>query len=99
MLEYNFKIPTSSCTIPPSSGVYCSSALTSTHGLLFILRWSNNGWINAAGNPVANQDLIRVASDLDDRLKEEGSVKYIWIPRADNQDADDACNDRMDQGQ
>ncbi|KAH6709136.1 ribonuclease H1 [Leptodontidium sp. MPI-SDFR-AT-0119] len=65
----------------------------------WIYKWSNNGWINAAGNPVANQDLIRVASDLDDRLKEEGSVKYIWIPRADNQDADDACNDRMDQGQ
>ncbi|KAH7364101.1 ribonuclease H1 [Rhexocercosporidium sp. MPI-PUGE-AT-0058] len=64
----------------------------------WIYKWSNNGWINAAGNPVANQDLIRQASDLDDRLKEEGSVQYLWIPRAENQDADEACNDRMDTG-
>ncbi|KAE9365870.1 ribonuclease H1 [Stipitochalara longipes BDJ] len=62
----------------------------------WIYKWSRNGWINSAGHEVANRDLIQKASDLDDRLKEEGSVEYIWIPRAENEEADEACNDAMD---
>ena len=64
----------------------------------WIHKWLRNDWTNAAGYEVANRDLIHEASDLDDRLREEGDVSYIWIPRGDNQDADDACNERMDQG-
>ncbi|KAK0105184.1 hypothetical protein ONS95_004420 [Cadophora gregata] len=64
----------------------------------WVYKWCRNGWINSAGYEVANRDLIQEASDLDDRLNEEGKVTYIWIPRSENQDADDACNDRMDQG-
>jgi len=63
----------------------------------WIYKWTRNGWINAAGNEVANRDLIQEASDLDDRLKEEGDVEYIWIPREDNQDADRLCNEAMDE--
>jgi len=62
----------------------------------WVYKWSQNGWINAAGNEVANQDLIIEAFDLDDRLKEEGTVEYIWIPREENQDADGYCNEAMD---
>jgi ribonuclease HI len=62
----------------------------------WIHKWSNNGWINSAGNPVANQDLIREASDLDDRVRELGHVKYIWIPREQNDMADEACNQALD---
>jgi ribonuclease HI len=62
----------------------------------WISKWSENGWINAAGNEFANRDLIEEASELNDRLKEEGSVEYIWIPREQNQDADSLCNDIMD---
>lgn len=62
----------------------------------WIYKWANNGWTNAAGNEVANRDLIEEASALDDRLKEEGDVEYIWIPREENQRADEMCNDDMD---
>lgn len=61
-----------------------------------VYKWSKNGWINAASNEVANRDLIQEASDLDDKLKEEGTVEYIWIPREENQDADRYCNQAMD---
>jgi ribonuclease HI len=63
----------------------------------WIYKWARNGWINAAGNEVANRDLIQEASDLDDRLKEEGDVEYIWIPREENQLADRLCNEDMDE--
>lgn len=62
----------------------------------WIYKWSRNGWRNARGDEVANRDLIQEASDLDDQLKEEGTVTYTWIPRAENQDADEAANDAMD---
>ena len=61
----------------------------------WIYKWANNGWINAAGYEVANRDLIEEASDLDDRLKKEGDVDYIWIPRKENQYADGCCNDAL----
>lgn len=63
----------------------------------WIYKWANNGWYNAAGNEVANRDLIEEASDLDERLKELGHVDYIWIPREDNQYADRLCNENMDE--
>lgn len=44
---------------------------------------------------MANRDLIEEASDLDDRLKELGGVKYFWIPRDQNSDADELCNQVM----
>ncbi|KAI1330626.1 ribonuclease H-like domain-containing protein [Xylariaceae sp. FL0255] len=63
----------------------------------WIYKWTRNGWYNAAGNEVANRDLIEKASDLDDRLKELGNVEYIWIPRTDNVEADKHCNEKLDE--
>ncbi|CAI7655224.1 unnamed protein product [Penicillium manginii] len=57
---------------------------------------SRNGWINCAGDTVANQDLLEKASDLDDRLREEGVVEYVWIPREQNELADKICDENMD---
>ena len=62
----------------------------------WIYKWTKNGWINYAGRSVANRDLLEEASDLDDRLKEEGEVEYLWIPREDNKIADRLCNEDMD---
>jgi ribonuclease HI len=62
----------------------------------WIYKWTNNGWINAAGNPVANRDLLEEVSHLDDRLRDKGDVEYIWIPREKNEVADQFCNDALD---
>ena len=62
----------------------------------WIYKWANNGWINSTGDEVANRDLIEQASDLDDRLKEEGDVEYIWISREKNHLADSYCNKALD---
>jgi ribonuclease HI len=62
----------------------------------WIYKWTGNGWINAAGNTVANRDLLQEASDLDDRLRRQGDVEYIWIPREENEVADGYCNQDLD---
>ncbi|KAJ5949960.1 ribonuclease H1 [Penicillium verhagenii] len=63
----------------------------------WIYEWTGNGWVNSAGNEVANRDLLEEASDLDDRLNEQGDVQYIWIPREKNKYADSLCNKDMDE--
>ena len=63
----------------------------------WIYKWTRNGWINAAGNQVANKDLIEKASELDYKVKELGTVDYVWIPRDENQDADGAVNDLLNE--
>ncbi|KAI8952799.1 ribonuclease H-like domain-containing protein [Xylaria longipes] len=63
----------------------------------WIYRWVKNGWLNSSGNEVANRDLIERASDLDDEVNELGSVSYIWVPRSDNQLADQLCNEELDE--
>jgi ribonuclease HI len=57
------------------------------------LKWRNNGWTNAAGNPVANTDLIMAACDIEKDLKEHcrTRIKYIWVSRDENTAADQAC--------
>nr|POE86493.1 ribonuclease hi [Quercus suber] len=52
---------------------------------MWINKWRNNGWTNAAGNDVANTDLLRDALDLDIALQSEGSLSYKWIPRERNE--------------
>ena len=59
-------------------------------------QWSKNGWLNARGNPVANLDLIQEASNLDDAVRNLGNVEYVWIPRSQNSEADEAANVAMD---
>ncbi|RKF57274.1 Ribonuclease H [Golovinomyces cichoracearum] len=62
----------------------------------WVAKWCQNGWINAAGRAVANRDLIQKANRLDEKLCDLGTVEYVWIPREENVDADEACNDALD---
>lgn len=62
----------------------------------WVYKWVRNGWRSAAGDEVANRDLIEEAYDLHCELKEEGDVDYIWIPRDENDVADDMCNRALD---
>jgi ribonuclease HI len=62
----------------------------------WIYNWTQNGWKNAAGYRVANRDLIEEASYLHDIVTGLGDIEYIWIPRSENWEADEACNEAMD---
>lgn len=63
----------------------------------WIYRWSRNGWQNSKGHRVANLDLIQKASRLDDEVQELGTVKYVYIPRSENQNADTECRELLDE--
>lgn len=63
----------------------------------WVHKWSQNGWRNAAGRQVANRDLIEEASELSSRLEAEGDMRYVWIPREENQDADEECNQLLNE--
>ena len=43
-----------------------------------------------------NRDLIEEASDLEEELEREGSVRYVWVPRSENVKADTAVNKALD---
>ena len=59
-------------------------------------KWQENGFINSNGYEVANRDLIEEALDKDSDIRDHGSVRWEWIPRSDNTEADEAVNDEMD---
>ncbi|KAI0389935.1 ribonuclease H-like domain-containing protein [Xylariaceae sp. FL0594] len=63
----------------------------------WIYMWSQNGWLNSNGYETANRDLVQKASNLDDRVRELGSVEYKWVPRSDNFEADKQCNIMLDE--
>ena len=59
-------------------------------------KWECNGWINAAGRDVANRDLLERAIELEAEVEQYGDVRYRWVPRERNTEADEAANQALD---
>ena len=62
----------------------------------WLTRWSNNGWTTSVGGSVANQDILQEAIEAENRVLDVGNVVYKWVPRAQVHDADEKCNDVLD---
>ncbi|KAL6716212.1 hypothetical protein ACLMJK_005778 [Lecanora helva] len=60
-------------------------------------KWLSNNFTTSAGHEVVNRDLIEEAYDLEEKVAREGQVDFKWIPRSDNQDADGAVNQELDE--
>ena len=62
----------------------------------WLFRWSNNGWTTSIGGSVANQDILQEVIDAENRVLDVGSVVYKWVRRDEVHDADEKCNDELD---
>ncbi|KAJ6499570.1 ribonuclease H-like domain-containing protein [Mycena vitilis] len=63
----------------------------------WIANWINNGWRNARGLEVVNRDLIEEAWDMVSEINGNyGRVDFVWVPRADNTEADKLANQACD---
>jgi len=63
----------------------------------YVKKWETNGWRNAKGESVANQDLWRTLIKWVDQVNALDSVISFWhVKRADNQDADYLANFALD---
>ncbi|KAI1432719.1 ribonuclease H1 [Xylaria sp. CBS 124048] len=46
----------------------------------WIVKWKANNWVNRHGEEVANRDLIEEAALLESKLRQFGSVTYVYAP-------------------
>ncbi|PYH40478.1 ribonuclease H1 [Aspergillus saccharolyticus JOP 1030-1] len=56
-------------------------------------KWTGNGWRNTRGREVVNRDLLEQAAELDRQVRQLGrlKVRYEWIAREENWQADRLC--------
>ncbi|KAI4233503.1 MAG: hypothetical protein LQ349_004383 [Xanthoria aureola] len=82
----------------PFMKVYITTDSRYAHGCMTVWRdkWVDNGWVNAAGRDVANRDLLERALELEAEIEEHGDVRYEWVPRGQNTEADEAANRELD---
>ncbi|KAL4904260.1 hypothetical protein BDW74DRAFT_178842 [Aspergillus multicolor] len=52
----------------------------------------------ANGDPVANQDLLEQAYELERSIKRWGAVEYVWIPKEKNKLDNKACHRALKSG-
>lgn len=72
---------------------YALGCMTEWYG-----KWVGNGWRNAKGGEVANRDLVELAKGLEGLVREagRGTVRFVWVPREENMDADRAVGEVLD---
>ena len=56
--------------------------------MLYVKKWSENGWINSQNKPVKNKDLWE---NLIEKKKKHNQVIFKWIRREENSAADYAA--------
>jgi ribonuclease HI len=62
----------------------------------WIVKWRNNGYLNARGLPLCNQDLIKELDYLCDEIDELGVQACFWqVPRSQNEDADELAREAI----
>lgn len=60
-------------------------------------RWNGNGYINAKGENVVNEDLFRKLDDAREDLEDQNVVVQFWrVPKCANCDATDLANAALD---
>lgn len=64
----------------------------------WVSKWKGRGWTNAKGGPVVNQDLFRQLETRILDLEHMGIlVQFFHVPRLQNQQADSAANEALDE--
>lgn len=63
----------------------------------WIYTWLNNGWLTSSRRNVVNRDLVEIAYTLHSEASELGSLRYEYVPRAQNSLADRYCNKALDE--
>ena len=61
----------------------------------WLARWSNNGWTTSTGGSVANRDILQDAINAENRVLDVGNVVYKWVPRDEVHNADERCNEEL----
>lgn len=63
-----------------------------------IHRWNANGYINAKGQNVVNEDLFRKLDDAVEDLEDSNVVVQFWhVSKRQNEDAHDLANEALDE--
>ncbi|KAL8306307.1 hypothetical protein RB601_008993 [Gaeumannomyces tritici] len=64
---------------------------------VWVDKWRANDWVNSRGFEVCNRDLIQKADRLDGKLRAQGDISYVWVPRNENELADEYCGEALDE--
>ncbi|KAJ3564891.1 hypothetical protein NP233_g7992 [Leucocoprinus birnbaumii] len=61
----------------------------------YIYKWQDNGWMSSRRRPVDNQEDFEELDELIDELEDdyEVFVRFWWIPKEDNEDADEMARE------
>ncbi|KAI5863869.1 ribonuclease H-like domain-containing protein [Durotheca rogersii] len=75
--------------------VYSDSQYALTTVTQLAEKWASKNWTNAKGFEVGNRDLIQEIYELLGEVKKIGKIKFLFIPKEQNQVAFSVCAEEM----